>query len=116
MCVLAVFWERCNELQDIEKIMAQIERGEARIQRRISIKKALDSKVRPPSTPISHDQCLQYKTSFRSQVQTLAYLVTDWPLQGSLPSAAHLLRHQQGQKLHGGGGPLPYLHAAQIGL
>jgi hypothetical protein len=40
-----VFWERCNELQDIEKIMAQIERGEARIQRRISIKKALDSKV-----------------------------------------------------------------------
>lgn len=43
--VAAVFWERCNELQDIEKIMAQIERGEARIQRRISIKKALDSKV-----------------------------------------------------------------------
>lgn len=43
--LLAVFWERCNELQDIEKIMAQIERGEARIQRRISIKKALDSKV-----------------------------------------------------------------------
>lgn len=47
VCVcVAVFWERCNELQDIEKIMAQIERGEARIQRRISIKKALDSKVR----------------------------------------------------------------------
>lgn len=48
LCVFispAVFWERCNELQDIEKIMAQIERGEARIQRRISIKKALDSKV-----------------------------------------------------------------------
>ncbi|CAJ0924116.1 unnamed protein product [Ranitomeya imitator] len=41
----AVFWERCNELQDIEKIMAQIERGEARIQRRISIKKALDTKI-----------------------------------------------------------------------
>lgn len=40
-----VFWERCNELQDIEKIMAQIERGEAKIQRRISIKKALDAKV-----------------------------------------------------------------------
>lgn len=45
LCLAAVFWERCNELQDIEKIMAQIERGEARIQRRISIKKALDSKV-----------------------------------------------------------------------
>lgn len=45
VCFSAVFWERCNELQDIERIMAQIERGEARIQRRISIKKALDAKV-----------------------------------------------------------------------
>uniref|UniRef100_A0A8C4N542 SNF2 related chromatin remodeling ATPase 1 n=1 Tax=Eptatretus burgeri TaxID=7764 RepID=A0A8C4N542_EPTBU len=41
----AVFWERCSELQDIERIMAQIERGEARIQRRASIKKALDAKI-----------------------------------------------------------------------
>ena len=41
-----VFWERYSELQDSERIMAQIEKGEARIQRRISIKKALDSKVR----------------------------------------------------------------------
>ncbi|XP_013789929.2 SWI/SNF-related matrix-associated actin-dependent regulator of chromatin subfamily A member 5-like [Limulus polyphemus] len=41
----AVFWERCHELQDIERIMAQIERGEARIQRRASIKKALDAKM-----------------------------------------------------------------------
>ena len=41
----AVFWERCHELQDIDRIMAQIERGEAKIQRRASIKKALDSKV-----------------------------------------------------------------------
>lgn len=48
---IAVFWERCNELQDIEKIMAQIERGEARIQRRISIKKALDSKVKARQLP-----------------------------------------------------------------
>jgi hypothetical protein len=40
-----VFWERKEELQDLEKIMAQIERGEAKIQRRISIKKALDAKV-----------------------------------------------------------------------
>ena len=44
-----VFWDRCNELQDIERIMAQIERGEARIQRRISIKKALDAKVSWPN-------------------------------------------------------------------
>ena len=42
----AVFWERCHELQDIDRIMAQIERGEAKIQRRASIKKALDAKVR----------------------------------------------------------------------
>lgn len=41
----AVFWERCHELQDIERLMAQIERGEAKIQRRASIKKALDSKM-----------------------------------------------------------------------
>lgn len=41
-----VFWERCHELQDIERIMAQIERGETKIQRRQSIKKALDQKVR----------------------------------------------------------------------
>lgn len=40
-----VFWERKEELQDLDKIMAQIERGEAKIQRRISIKKALDAKV-----------------------------------------------------------------------
>lgn len=40
-----VFWERCHELQDIERIMAQIERGETKIQRRASIKKALDGKV-----------------------------------------------------------------------
>lgn len=41
----SVFWERCHELQDIERIMAQIERGEAKIQRRASIRKALDAKV-----------------------------------------------------------------------
>lgn len=41
----SVFWDRCHELQDIERIMAQIERGEAKIQRRASIRKALDAKV-----------------------------------------------------------------------
>merc|ERR1712080_795116 len=39
------FWERCGELQDSERIMAQIEKGEARIQRRALIKKALDAKI-----------------------------------------------------------------------
>ena len=41
----SVFWERCNELTDIDKIMSQIERGEAKIQRRISIKEAMEAKV-----------------------------------------------------------------------
>lgn len=41
----AVFWERCHELQDIDRIMAQIERGESKIQRRASIKRALDAKM-----------------------------------------------------------------------
>lgn len=40
-----VFWERYNELQDIDRIIAQIEKGENKIQRRISIKKALDAKM-----------------------------------------------------------------------
>uniref|UniRef100_A0A2K6LLM6 SNF2 related chromatin remodeling ATPase 1 n=1 Tax=Rhinopithecus bieti TaxID=61621 RepID=A0A2K6LLM6_RHIBE len=57
-----VFWERCNELQDIEKIMAQIERGEARIQRRISIKKALDAKIARYKAPF-HQLRIQYGTS-----------------------------------------------------
>lgn len=39
------FWERINELQDHEKILTAIERGEAKIQRRASIKRALDAKV-----------------------------------------------------------------------
>lgn len=43
-----VFWERCNELQDIERHMAQIERGEHKIQRKLGIKKALDVKVCNP--------------------------------------------------------------------
>ncbi|CAG9760588.1 unnamed protein product [Ceutorhynchus assimilis] len=41
----AVFWERCHELQDVERIMAQIERGELKIQRRASIRRALDAKI-----------------------------------------------------------------------
>ena len=40
-----VFWERCQELQDCDRIMGQIEKGEARIQRRSLIKKALDAKI-----------------------------------------------------------------------
>jgi len=39
------FWERCQELQDIDRIMTQIEKGEAKIQRRALIGKALDAKI-----------------------------------------------------------------------
>jgi hypothetical protein len=46
MAYSSVFWERCDELQDVDRIMSQIDRGESKIQRRISIKKALDAKVR----------------------------------------------------------------------
>lgn len=58
----AVFWERCNELQDIERIMSQIERGEARIQRKISIKKALDAKIARYRAPF-HQLRIQYGTN-----------------------------------------------------
>ena len=40
-----VFWERCQELQDIDRLMTQIEKGEAKIQRRALIRKALDAKI-----------------------------------------------------------------------
>lgn len=40
-----IFWERCQELNDIERTMKQIERGESKIHRRASIKETLDAKV-----------------------------------------------------------------------
>lgn len=40
-----VFWERCSELQDIDRIQGLIEKGELKIQRRASIKRALDAKM-----------------------------------------------------------------------
>ncbi|XP_075165023.1 chromatin-remodeling complex ATPase chain Iswi-like [Haematobia irritans] len=55
----AVFWNRCHELQDIERIMGQIERGEGKIQRRLSIKKALDQKMSRYRAPF-HQLRLQY--------------------------------------------------------
>ena len=41
-----VFWERCRELQDIERIINQIEKGEAKILRKVAVRKALDAKVK----------------------------------------------------------------------
>ena len=58
----SVFWDRCHELTDYDKIMAQIERGEAKIQRRISIKKALDAKMARYRAPF-HQLRLQYGTN-----------------------------------------------------
>jgi len=57
-----VFWERCNELTDIERILNQIEKGEAKIQRRISIKKALDSKMARYKAPFFQLR-IQYGTN-----------------------------------------------------
>lgn len=59
---IAVFWERCQELTDIERIMAQIERGESKIQRKISIKKALDVKMNRYRAPF-HQLRLSYGTN-----------------------------------------------------
>merc|ERR1711997_316086 len=57
-----VFWERCNELQDCDKIMASIEKGEARIQRRALIKKALDAKIARYKAPF-HQLRIAYGTN-----------------------------------------------------
>jgi len=57
-----VFWERCAELQDSERIMAQIEKGEARIQRRALIKKALDAKIARYKAPF-HQLRIAYGTN-----------------------------------------------------
>merc|ERR1712136_520162 len=58
----AVFWERCTELQDIDRIMAQIEKGEAKIQRRALIKKALDAKIARYKAPF-HQLRIAYGTN-----------------------------------------------------
>ncbi|XP_019866351.1 chromatin-remodeling complex ATPase chain Iswi isoform X2 [Aethina tumida] len=58
----AVFWERCHELQDIDRIMTQIERGEAKIQRRASIKRALDAKMARYRAPF-HQLRIAYGTN-----------------------------------------------------
>jgi SWI/SNF-related matrix-associated actin-dependent regulator of chromatin subfamily A member 5 len=57
-----VFWDRVSELQDVERILAQIEKGEAKIQRRISIKKALDAKMTRYRMPFNQLK-IQYGSS-----------------------------------------------------
>lgn len=41
-----VFWKRCKDLQDYDRVIAQIERGEAKHQRKHNIKRDLDAKVK----------------------------------------------------------------------
>lgn len=57
-----VFWARCTELHDVEKIMAQIERGEAKIARKHAVKKALDAKMEQYKAPF-HQLRLHYGTN-----------------------------------------------------
>lgn len=57
-----VFWDRCQELQDCDRIMGQIEKGEARIQRRSLIKKALDAKIARYKAPF-HQLRIAYGTN-----------------------------------------------------
>jgi len=57
-----VFWERNHELQDIERIMGQIEKGEAKIQRRGLIRKALDAKIARYRAPF-HQLRIAYGTN-----------------------------------------------------
>ncbi|CAF2997827.1 unnamed protein product [Rotaria socialis] len=62
MSYARIFWDRCHELTDVERIMAQIERGETKIHRRISIKKALDAKMARYKAPF-HQLRIQYNTN-----------------------------------------------------
>ncbi len=57
-----VFWDRYHELQDVDRLIAQIEKGEAKIQRRISIKKALDAKMTRYKMPFNQLK-IQYGSS-----------------------------------------------------
>lgn len=40
-----IFWRRCKDLQDYDRVIAQIERGEAKRQRKHTIRRVLDAKV-----------------------------------------------------------------------
>merc|ERR1712242_675318 len=53
---------RNHELQDIDRVMAQIEKGEAKIQRRGLIKKSLDSKIGRYRAPF-HQLRIAYGTN-----------------------------------------------------
>jgi SWI/SNF-related matrix-associated actin-dependent regulator of chromatin subfamily A member 5 len=57
-----IFWDRLEDLNDHERILAQIEKGEQRIQRRISVKSALDAKIAKYKAPF-YQLRIQYGTN-----------------------------------------------------
>lgn len=57
-----VFWERYHELTDCDRILAQIEKGEQRIQRRQDIKRALETKMSRYRAPF-HQLRIAYGTN-----------------------------------------------------
>ena len=57
-----IFWERKDELQDIDRIMNIIDKGEQKIQRKKDIKKALDAKMARYRSPF-HQIHIVYGTN-----------------------------------------------------
>jgi len=57
-----VFWQRYTDLQDVDRYLGQIERGEARIQRRLSVRRSLDTKIAKYKSPF-HQLRIQYGTN-----------------------------------------------------
>ncbi|TKR76891.1 hypothetical protein L596_017963 [Steinernema carpocapsae] len=57
-----VFWARARDLNENEKAIAQIEKGEARIARKISVRKALEVKIAKYKAPY-HQLRLSYGTN-----------------------------------------------------
>lgn len=57
-----VFWERREELTDLERVMAIIEKGEQKIQRKKDIKRALEAKMSRYRSPF-HQLHIVYGTN-----------------------------------------------------
>jgi SWI/SNF-related matrix-associated actin-dependent regulator of chromatin subfamily A member 5 len=54
-----VFWDRVKELQDHDRVMTQIERGENKLHKKQLIRRALDAKCKPYRSPF-HELRIQY--------------------------------------------------------
>ncbi|XP_065829601.1 SWI/SNF-related matrix-associated actin-dependent regulator of chromatin subfamily A member 5-like isoform X2 [Oscarella lobularis] len=57
-----VFWKRVGELQDKDRILAQIDKGEMKIQRKLGVKRALDAKMTRYRSPFQQLK-IQYGTN-----------------------------------------------------